>query len=185
MFNHEFFVFSEPRINTTGTSTILSELKSCESYLISVGIVGPRGPGPLGRNPLNLETEYDEKSPPRNVVVAVDPKQHTMTVSWENNCPLASHNPSYVITLHELTHNTTSTVVVKSPGTKVMEHQFTNIQPGAVFNVSVATKAPGAIPMAQKVFADELDAPRQLKVYPERNGTLVIYWRELNHIDET
>lgn len=66
-----------------------------------------------------------------------------------------------------------------------MEHKFTNIQHGAVFNVSVATKANGAIPVAQKVFATELAAPRQLKVYPERNGTLVVYWRELSDPEES
>lgn len=156
----------------------------CESYLVSVGVVAPIGPGPLGRNPLTLETEYNEKSPPRNVNIMVDAKKHEMLVTWENNCPMASHNPSYVITLHELTHNTTSTIVVKSPGTKVMEHTFTNIQHGAVFNVSVATKANGAIPIVHKVYATELAAPRQLKVYPEKNGTMVVYWRELAEPEE-
>lgn len=178
-------MFLEPRIVTSATSAILTDLMPCESYLISVGIVGPLGPGPLGRNPLSLETEYNEKSPPRNVNTVVDPKKRELLVTWENNCPMASQNPSYLITLHELTHNTTTTVVVKSPGTKVMEHKFTDIHAGAVFNVSVATKANGAIPIAQKVFAAELSAPRQLKVYPERNGTLVVYWRELSEPEDT
>lgn len=178
------FLSTVPRIITSATSAILADLMPCESYLVSVGIVGPRGPGPLGRNPLTLETEYNEKSPPRNVRTDIDAKTHEMKVTWENNCPMASANPSYVITLHELTHNTTSSIVVKSPG-KVMEHKFTNIQPGAVFNVSVATKAHGAIPIALKVFATELAAPRQLKVYPEKNGTLVVYWREVNEPEET
>lgn len=168
-----------PRVTTQKTSIVLSDLKPCESYLISVGIVGPKGPGPLGRSPLTEETAFNEDSPPRNVQVTMDARTHELSISWENNCPVVITMPTYIVSITELTTNVTATAELRQSGPKVMTHKFIKIPNGAVFNVSVKTKSKTSQAVVQKVYAPALPAPRQLKVYPEKNGTYVIYWKEV------
>lgn len=61
-----------------------------------------------------------------------------------------------------------------------MQHTFTDIRRGAVYNVSVETVAAGAQPVIQRVHGPELAAPRQLNVYPEKNGTYVVFWKDVS-----
>lgn len=148
--------------------------------MLSVGIVGPIGPGPLNRNPISIDTEYNEDSPPRNVKISIDAGTHVMLITWQNNCPMSTHNPIYIITLTELTFNTTAMVeLTHLAKNHTMEHKFLGIKDGAVFNVSVSSPGKTAIPVVQKVYAPALPSPRQLKVYPEKNGTYVVYWKEI------
>lgn len=157
----------------------------CQSYLISVNIIGPKGPGPLNSNPLSYETKYNPELPPRNVEVTLDGDKHEMLIKWEHNCPMRGPvPPSYVITLTELTHNKTAIVKLQTKtlgSDKIMKHQFGGIQDGAVFNVSIATDAQGAEPVVLKVYAPALPSPRQLQVIPEKNGSYVVYWKEVDH----
>lgn len=129
-----------------------------------------------------METEYNEDSPPRNVKVSLE--TDTMVITWENNCPMASHTPTYVIQLTELTLNNTDTYELKHSGDKQMSHTFSNIHNGAIFNVSISTKSKNAQSVVQKVYAPALPAPRQLTVYPEKNGTYVVYWKEVTNLKE-
>lgn len=108
-----------------------------------------------------------------------------MDIKWEHNCPIDSrHRIVYIVTVTELTHNKSATVLLQSKqvaSEKIMRHQFAGIQDGAVFNVSVATDSPYAIPAVLKVYAPVLPSPRQLKVIPEYNGSYVVYWKEVEH----
>lgn len=156
----------------------------CEKYLISVGIVGPVGPGPLTRTPMDIDTQYNENKPPRNVRATVNIERHEMDITWEHNCPVIGQYPaSYLIKLTELTKNQTATVEVKRKGTKILKHTFENIPRGGVFNVSIATNSKDAEAAVLKVNGPPLAAVRQLKVYPEKNGTYVVYWHEINDND--
>lgn len=163
---------------------MLTDLVPCQSYLISVGIVGPKGPGPLSR-PISYDTKYNEDRPPRNVDVTLDAVKHEMLIQWEHNCPMGVQYPSsYLITLTELTHNKTAIVKLQTNqlgNDTVMKHQFFGIQDGAVFNVSVATDSATAEAVVLKVYAPALPSPRQLQVIPEYNGSYVVYWKEVEH----
>lgn len=167
--------------STEKTEVNLTSLQPCESYLIAVAIMGPNESGPLPtHNPIVLETTYDERKPPKNVQVSMNSHSHELELLWEHNCALnGQYPPSYVITLHELTKNETSVVEVKRRSSNVLKHTFVDIPRGAVFNVTVASNKPGAKGQTVKVYAAPLPSVRQLKVYPEKNGTYVVYWHEI------
>lgn len=168
-------------MHTTKTEVVLKDLLPCESYLTSVGIVEPEGPGPLSRIPIIIKTPYDENKPPRNLRATMNVVTHELDITWEHNCPLLGQYPSaYSITLNELTKNQTTIVVVKRLGAKMLKHTFVKIPRGAVYNVSIATHSPNAEPATVKVNAPLLPAVRQLKVFPELNGTYVVFWHEVN-----
>lgn len=91
-----------PKLKTDNLSILLTDLHACQSYLIGVGIVGPIGPGPLGKNPRSIETLYNERKPPKNLNVDIDEATHTMSISWDHSCPLKTNNayPTYVVCFH-------------------------------------------------------------------------------------
>lgn len=168
-------------MNTTRTEVVLKDLVPCESYLASVGIVAPEGPGPLSRKPLVIETPYDENKPPRNVRASMNQETHQLDITWEHNCPLLGQYPgAYLITLNELTKNRSTKVEVKRLGANVLKHTFVKIPRGAVYNVSVSTSSPAAEPAVVKVNAPQLPTVHQLKVFPELNGTYVVFWHEID-----
>lgn len=138
----------------------------------------------MGRNPLPLETEFNPDSPPRNVDIKMDAKTHEMLITWENNCPMTLYNPTYIISITELTLNNTAMAELKHSGDKIMNHKFVNIPNGAVFNVSIRTKSLTSKVVERQVYSPPLPIVRQLKVYPEKNGTYVIYWKEVAMDDE-
>lgn len=91
-------LFDVPKHKTENNSFLLTELYECQSYLIGVGIVGPIGPGPLGKNPRAIETHYSERKPPKNLSVSFDDDKQTMEISWEHSCSLNSKDyPDYIV----------------------------------------------------------------------------------------
>lgn len=172
-------LYEEPKQTTQLLHATLKDLMPCESYLVSVGISAPIGPGPLGP-PKIYQTKYNEIKPPRNVKATMHTDKHEIELTWEHNCQmLGKYPPSYVITLTELTTNETNTVELKRKGTKTVTHKFKNIPDGAVYNISISTNATNAEPVTIKIHAPSLPPVRQLKVYPEKNGTYVVYWHEV------
>lgn len=173
-------LYEAPKLTTSELQAKLMDLLACESYLISVGIVGPVGPGPLA-SPTIQETKYNERKPPRNVTAKMDADSHTLEITWEHNCPLLGQYPqSYIISATELTQNRTAAVELKRKGEKLLSHKFKDIPDGAVYNLNISTSAKNAEPVSLKVHAPPLPAVRQLKVIPEKNGTFVVFWREVN-----
>jgi hypothetical protein len=63
--------------------------------------VGPRGPGPLGRNPKTVETTLDRKQPPTNLSVRMNQSSQEMLISWEHSCPFVKDRDlvDYVVRL--------------------------------------------------------------------------------------
>lgn len=91
-------LFDLPKHKTEDTSFLLTDLYECQSYLIGVGIVGPVGPGPLGKNPRAIETHFSERKPPKNLSVSFDDTKHTMEISWDHSCSLSSNRyPNYIV----------------------------------------------------------------------------------------
>lgn len=76
--------FSEVRLTTQALNISLTKLLPCHSYLVSVGIVGPIGPGPLSREPLSLATDTREDSPPKTIRATVDVETKDLIVIWEH-----------------------------------------------------------------------------------------------------
>lgn len=162
----------------------LDHLLPCEKYLIGVAIAGPTGPGPLSRNPLVLDTPYNENKPPRNVRAKIDEDKKQMNITWEHNCPLTGqYPPLYQLKITELTLNKSTTVELKKKGNRMLWHTFDDIPKGAVYNISLSSSGKNAEASVLKVYAPPLPAPRQLKVFPEKNGTYVIYWHEVQMDD--
>lgn len=173
-------LYEKPKLTTSSLQVTLNDLMPCESYLISVGIVGPSGPGPLS-SPIILETKYNEKKPPRNVKANMNAETHILEITWEHNCPLSGQYPSsYIISAIELTTNRTMAVQLKRKGERLLSHQFIEIPDGAVYILNISTSAQNAEPVTLKVHAPQLPAVRQVKVYPEKNGSYVVYWHEVN-----
>ncbi|XP_053670657.1 sortilin-related receptor-like [Anopheles nili] len=174
-------LFEAARINTTTRSVKLSDLLPCQSYLVSVGIVGPIGPGPLGRNPLKLETAYNRMLAPKELTVDINETSHEMTIEWQHSCALdMSVYPAYIITVRELTLNKTSVVTVQPSTNRTMVHIFRKIPMGAAYEVFVSTDVPNAEMASTIVYSAPLPSPVQLQVWPERNGTHVVYWKPVN-----
>jgi hypothetical protein len=90
-----------PKNKTENNTFLLTDLLACQSYLIAIGIVGPIGPGPLGKNPRSVETLYSERKPPKNLHAEVDELNYKMYITWEHSCPLRANNryPDYVVSL--------------------------------------------------------------------------------------
>jgi sortilin-related receptor len=93
-------LFDLPKHKTQDTSFLLTDLHECQSYLIGVGIVGPVGPGMLGKNPRAIETHFSERKPPKNLSCAFDDTKHTLEISWEHSCSLSNPKyPNYTVSL--------------------------------------------------------------------------------------
>ncbi|XP_055591990.1 sortilin-related receptor-like [Uranotaenia lowii] len=175
-------LFEASKVNTSATSYKLTKLRPCESYLISVGIVGPIGPGPLGRNPLKLDTPYNNTLPPKELNVDINDTSHEMIIQWKHSCSLESSSyPTYIISVRELTKNKTSLVNVKSsPNNKTMMHVFRSIPLGAAYEIGVSTNVQHAQVVTTVAYSAPLPAPSRLQVWPESNGTYVVYWKPVN-----
>lgn len=152
----------------------------CEYYLISVGIVKPVGPGPLGRSPITLETNLNDKKPPRQLSAKLDMDKKIITLTWQHNCPQTHIYPSYLITVKDLVLNKTRKFELKRSTNTTLTHYFNDVTWGAIYNISVQTNTDDSEPLTVTVKAPELHGPRQLRVWPERNGTFVVYWKELD-----
>lgn len=97
-------LFDLPKHLTESESFVLKDLHECQSYLIGVGIVGPTGPGPLGKNPRAIETHYSERKPPRNLAVSFDDNKQTMDISWDHSCSLNNRDyPNYIVSFYHFT----------------------------------------------------------------------------------
>lgn len=176
--------YEEPRIKTQSLETQLHDLMSCESYLISVGIVGPVGPGPLV-SPKTFQTKYNEKKPPRNAKATMNDATHEIEVTWEHSCPFNVSIPlSYRITLSDLSTLKNETFELKSKDTKSVSYKFKDIPDGAVYNISISTNVVNAEPVRLRVNSTSLPHVTKLKVFAEKNGTYSLFWHELNNTRE-
>lgn len=153
----------------------------CESYLVSVGIWGPIGPGPLSHNPKSIETEANDKKPPRKLHAYVNPKTRYMIITWEHNCPGAHKYPSYVLKITEISTEKVNTIQLNRSSNKTMSHYIEDIPLGSSYNVSVRSDLYGADEASVAVSAPPLIGPRQLTVWWEQNKTVAIFWREIEN----
>lgn len=83
------------------------------------------------------------------------------------------------ISVTERTLNKTSVIERKPSFNRTLSHTFTGIPNGAVYDIRVSTSVPGAESAKQEVYAPPLPIPSQLKVFPEKNGSFVVIWKEV------
>lgn len=86
--------------------------------------------------------------------------------------------------MKELVLNKTSHVEIKSDSNKTLTHSFGGIRRGGRYEICVATNSPNAVPANITALAQPLPAPSQLKVYPEKNGSYVVFWKEITDFKE-
>lgn len=95
---------------TVNQSAQITDLLQCESYFVSVGIVGPIGPGPLSRSPKQLQTNYNNKKPPRNLKVSINDR-HEMNITWENSCPFVLEETGYMVSVEFNSRHSLQTII--------------------------------------------------------------------------
>lgn len=95
---------------TVNQSAQITDLLQCESYFVSVGIVGPIGPGPLSRSPKQLQTNYNNKKPPRNLKVSINDR-HEMNITWENSCPFVLEETGYMVSVEFNSRHNLQTII--------------------------------------------------------------------------
>ena len=76
------------RNKTTDTTFTVRELAACESYTFDVALIGPIGYGPGSDRMVSLTTEFDHRSPPKNVAVrpAMSGSHDMAVISWSPPC---------------------------------------------------------------------------------------------------
>lgn len=85
---------------------------------------------------------------------------------------------SFKISVTERTLNKTSIVERMASFNRTLSHIFHGIPDGASYDIKVSTSVSDAQPAQMLVFAPPLPMPTQLKVFPEKNGSYVVAWRE-------
>jgi len=67
---------------------ILSNIESCTSLIIDVGIIGPNGVGPVSNRPINIVTPFDPTLPPKDI--RIEQLEHSLkpmiAISWKASC---------------------------------------------------------------------------------------------------
>lgn len=153
--------------------------------MISVGIVGPIGPGPLSHSPSQLSTQYSENKPPRNLQAKLV-ENSKFEITWEHNCPWIGQYPEmYVLNVTELTYKHSTSLDLKMKATQKLSHIYAGVQWGAVYNISVGSKGANAKPAVVTIHGPPLPSPRQLKAYREDNGTYTVAWHEIDDKNKT
>ncbi|XP_039293247.1 sortilin-related receptor-like [Nilaparvata lugens] len=186
-----------PQVITHNFSIEVQGLAACESYVFDVGVVGPRGTGPLSDNPKTVLTHFDEMAPPKNLKVSTPEwDEMVMLVSWESSCPVMSAPVSYVVSVTETTRMNTS--ITLPPTTNTTLSKPIRIFSGGRYRVCVTShpspwKKPSETgPKAGEAglarvqpgpcayhYSMPLPTPTQLTVFSLINGSVFVYWKEV------
>lgn len=75
--------------------------------------------------------------------------------------------------------NQSSHITIYSKSNTSLIHTFTGIPRGGKYEISVAADTQGAVPANITAAANPLPAPRLMSIYPEKNGSYVVVWKEV------
>lgn len=81
--------------------------------------------------------------------------------------------------MREVVRNQTTHVKVLSASNATVRHTFHDIPRGAKYEISVATDVRNSINSNITAAAMPLPAPRLMSIYPEKNGSYVVAWKEV------
>ncbi|XP_023026610.2 sortilin-related receptor [Leptinotarsa decemlineata] len=169
-------LFEKPQYTTSNLTASITNLDSCEVYIVAVGLIGPLGYGPLSRNLKQITTAGHIKAPPKKIVVSPDGGDRLrMKVQWEPSCP--STTPDfYIIEIYE--KSTTQTWHRRVSGNSLSYRVF-NVSYGGIYNVRVATDYPGATYSKPVTYeAPPILPPFETSVSLENNGSYKVSWLE-------
>ncbi|KAK4886327.1 hypothetical protein RN001_002598 [Aquatica leii] len=167
------------RLNTTDTSVTITHLEACESYIFTVGIVGPLGIGNISSSSPTVMTSLNKNAAPKRLTVTQDPGDHlTMQVSWSASCPTFTEPIGYIITTLEKSTNKLSHHTKLESKDIELSYKL-KVTYGGVYEVKVSTNVADAIYTPAVIYhAPPILAPREVRVFAEVNGSYVLYWQE-------
>uniref|UniRef100_A0A2S2QL46 Sortilin-related receptor n=1 Tax=Sipha flava TaxID=143950 RepID=A0A2S2QL46_9HEMI len=171
-------LLSGHKYNTSATIAILSNIESCTSLTIDVGIIGPNGIGPLSKRPLEITTPFDPTVPPKDI--KIEPMEHStkamIIISWKASCH--SVQQSYKVNILE-TYKNNKTEISVSNVFDAEAHLTVPINYGGNYLISVSTITPNAIPSSLINYrAPELPLPHQVKVFNMPGGHYEVSWQK-------
>lgn len=90
------------------------------------------------------------------------------------------------IKIREVVLDKTSHVRVASGNNSSLVHTFGGVPRGARYEINITTAAKGSVAANITASAHPLPAPKLMSVYPEKNGSYVVMWKEIReNINET
>ena len=158
-------------------------LKRCESYTFDVAIVGPIGFGPGSDRMVSLTTEFDHRSPPKNLVVRpIRPGASDQAlITWTPPCVVLasdSEGLGYRVDIRDTNVNKTSHVTLSPSRNASLAHPL-EVHYGANYEITVQTDAAGARPTSVVSFVGpSIPPPHQLTIGKAIGGNLTLYWRD-------
>ncbi|XP_063217852.1 sortilin-related receptor-like [Bacillus rossius redtenbacheri] len=175
-------LYKKPLYTTSDLSTVVNVLQACEDYLFAVGVVGPLGVGPISKNPPHMITEFNDKAPPKSVVMG--PYLHNETrmwVNWTSSCPEMREPIGYEVTIVETTQNQLSTFTVLPTASTRVSYWF-NVHYGGKYRARVRTAVAHSVASEEVEFAAPyIRPPGQVYVLQQKNDTYsgyFVFWRE-------
>ncbi|XP_050441242.1 sortilin-related receptor-like isoform X2 [Adelges cooleyi] len=165
------------KYNTTGTLAILSNIESCTSLMIDVGIIGPLGVGPLSKRPLDIVTPFDPTIPPKAIKVEqlVGSPKPMIVISWRASCHPVQQ--SYKVNILEIIKNEKFEITVPNVSDAEAKINF-GINYGGNYFIRVSTVTPNATPSPLIHYsAPDLPVPHQVRVFNMPNGGYEVSWQ--------
>lgn len=174
------------RAQSRKPEVILANLTACTEYAVRVNSYDEDKTGSMRilNLPPTFITSYDPNDPPKNVQWSNG--HRSVYVTWEHNCRLPdAHTQFYILKVAELTRNTSDLIEVRSiAGSEVLWYNI-DIEPGAVYNISLLSEGQKSTKVIHIVSGPELRSPQNLTVqYIEDTATFEFNWDEVE-LNET
>lgn len=170
------------RNRTTDTTFTVRELAACESYTFDVAIIGPIGYGSGSDGMVSLTTEFDHRSPPKNLAVrpAMSGSNDMAVISWAPPCVVLgidSTGLGYLVDIRDVTLDKMSHVTLQ-PSRNASVQLPLEVHYGAQYEISVQTDATGARPSPVVTLSGPaIPPPHQLSIGKQVGGNVTLYWR--------
>ena len=171
------------RNKTTDTTFTVRELAACESYTFDVALIGPIGYGPGSDRMVSLTTEFDHRSPPKNVAVrpAMSGSNDMAVISWSPPCVVLGSDSvglGYRVDIRDVTLDKTSHVTLQ-PSRNASVQLPLEVHYGANYEITVQTDAPESRPSSVLTLAGPaIPPPHQLSIGKQVGGNVTLYWRD-------
>ena len=171
------------RHRTTNSSFTVRDLAACESYTFDVALIGPIGYGPGSNGMVSLTTEFDHRSPPKNVGVrlAVSGSNEMAVISWSPPCVVLGSDLTglgYRVDIRDVTLDKSSHVTLQ-PSRNASVQLPLEVHYGAVYEITVQTDVAGSRPSpVVSLTAPTIPPPHQLTIGKQVGGNVTLYWTD-------
>lgn len=171
------------RNRTTDTTFTARELVACESYTFDVAIIGPIGYGSGSDGMVSLTTEFDHRSPPKNVAVrpALSGSNDMAVISWAPPCVVLGSDSAglgYLVDIRDVTLDKMSHVTLQ-PSRNATVQLPLEVHHGALYEITVQTDATGSRASGVVTLSGPaIPPPHQLSIGKQVGGNVTLYWRD-------